>query len=349
MSFKIGKFELPKRLEKDDSLSSENYGVFIAEPFETGFGYTIGNSLRRVLLSALEGAAITSVKIDNALHEFSTLPGVKEDIFQIILNLKGVLFNVQSRENKLVRLDFSGAGKVTAGDIVVDHTMEIINPDHHIATLADNGELHMELEVKVGRGYWPSEKNKDPEHPIGVIPIDSIFTPVVKVKYEVEATRVGQMTDYDKLILHIWTDGRLTPDDAISQAATILNEHINVFAEFSDEVFEIEQEQVKEEHSETEELERMLMMSINEIELSVRSANCIHGADITTIGQLVQKTEADMLKYRNFGKKSLNEIKAILDGMGLKLGMSIPEEIKRKLEETPSQPVPENETQSVDI
>ena len=302
MTLKIGKFELPKKLVKDESLSDVNYGVFSAEPFETGYGYTMGNSLRRVLLSSLEGAAITSIKVDNVLHEFATLPGVYEDVSQIILNLKGILFKVQSRENKTVRIDIDGEGEVTAGDIQIDHTMEVVNPDHHIATLAEDGSLHMELEVEVGRGYWPSERNKDPDHPVGVIPIDSIFTPVLKVKYEVTATRVGHMTDYDRLILHIWTDGRLTPDDALCQSAAIFREHMNIFVEYNDETYEIEKEIEKVEKSETEELEKMLLMSINEIELSVRSANCITSADITTIGELVQKNESEMLKYRNFGK-----------------------------------------------
>ncbi len=341
MTFKIGKFELPKRLVKDDNLSEGNYGVFIAEPFETGFGYTLGNSMRRVLLSSLEGAAITAVKIDNVMHEFATIPGVVEDVSEILLNLKGVLLKVQSREPRTIRLDAKGGGKVTAGNITVDHTMEVVNPDHYIATLADDGELHMELEIKIGRGYCPSERNKDPNHPIGVIPSDSIFTPVVKVKYEVENTRVGQMTDYDKLILHIWTDGRLTPDDALSQAAAIMTEHLTIFVDYSDQEYEIErEEEEKKEKSETEELERMMLMNINEIELSVRSSNCIHNANIYTIGELVQKSESEMLKYRNFGKKSLNEIKAILDGMGLRLGMSIPEDIKRKVDDKRKQQEP---------
>ncbi|MCB1195225.1 DNA-directed RNA polymerase subunit alpha [bacterium] len=351
MTLKIGKFELPKKLQRDENLSGENYGVFIAEPFETGYGYTVGNSLRRVLLSSLEGAAITSIKIDNVLHEFSTLPGVYEDISQIIINLKGVLIKVQSRENKKVRIDVDREGVVTAKDIAVDHTMEIVNPDHHIATLAEGGSLHMELEVKVGRGYWPSERNKDADHPIGVIPIDSIFTPVIKVKYEVVDTRVGHMTDYDRLILHIWTDGRLTPDDALSQAAAIFKEHLNVFVEYTDQAYEIEKDDDREEKSETEELEKMLLMSINEIELSVRSANCIASANIATIGELVQKTESEMLKYRNFGKKSLNEIKAILDGMGLKLGMTIPNDVISKLDDRKKkqQQFPEVEMQSIDV
>ncbi len=349
MAFIIGKFEWPKRLVKDESLSSGNYGVFVADPFESGFGYTVGNSLRRVLLSSLEGAAITSIKIDNVLHEFANLPGVVEDVSEIILNLKGVLIKVQSRESRMLRLDVKGEGEVTAKDIAIDHTMEIINPDHHIATLAKDGELHMELGLSIGRGYWPSERNKDTNQPIGTIPIDSIFTPVIKVKYEVENTRVGQMTDYDKLILHIWTDGRLSPDDALSQSATILKEHLNIFADYTEQVFEIEKEveEEKKGRNEKEELERMLLMSITEVELSVRSANCITSANISTIGELVQKSEAEMLKYRNFGKKSLNEIKAILDGMGLRLGMSISEDLKRKVEERRKSLQPETEEQSI--
>jgi len=344
MTIKIGKFELPKILEKDEAVSSENYGVYVAEPFESGFGVTLGNSLRRVLLSSLEGAAITAIKVDNVMHEFTSIEGVVEDISEIILNLKRVLIKVQSREEKKIRLDLEGPCEAKAGDIQIDHTMEIVNPDHHIATLSDGGKLSMELEINVGRGYYPSEKNKKNEHVIGVIPIDSIFTPVVKVKYEVENTRVGQMTDYDKLKLYIWTDGRITPDDALSQSAAIMTEHLMSFAEFNNQIYEIEKEEVeKREKSETEELERMLLMSINEIELSVRSSNCIMSANIQTIGELVQKTEGEMLKYRNFGKKSLNEIKAIIDGMGLKLGMTIPEEIKRKVDERIKQqrPVPE--------
>lgn len=333
MTFKIGKFEIPKRLMKDDERSSENYGVYIAEPFETGFGYTLGNSLRRILLSSLEGGAITSIKMDNVLHELATIPGVVEDVAEIILNLKKVLLKVTSRETKTIRIDKKGPGPVTAGDIVVDHTMEVINPDHHIATLAEDGEIHMDMVVKIGRGYVSADRNKEANQPISTIPIDSIFTPVVKVKYEVEDTRVGQMTDYDKLILHISTDGRITPDDALSQAAAILREHLTVFVDFSEQDFEIEKEDDREEKSETEDLERMLLMSINEIELSVRSANCIASANIATIGELVQKNEQEMLRYRNFGKKSLNEIKEIIETMGLRLGMAIPEEVKRKLEE----------------
>ncbi|MEW6534964.1 MAG: DNA-directed RNA polymerase subunit alpha [Candidatus Auribacterota bacterium] len=333
MTFKIGKFEIPKNIIKDETVSAGNYGVYIAEPFETGFGFTVGNSLRRILLSSLEGGAITSVKIDGVHHELATISGVVEDVAEIILNLKKVLIKVTARDTRTVRLDKKGPGPVTAGDILVDHTMEIINPDHQIATLAEDGELHMELEIQIGRGYTPADQNKDMSKPIGTIPIDSIFTPVIKVKYEVEDTRVGQMTDYDKLILHIWTDGRITPDDALSQAAAILREHLLVFEQTSGKQFEIERDDEREEKSETEELERLLLMSINEIELSVRSANCIASANINTIGELVQKSESEMLKYRNFGKKSLNEIKAIIENMGLKLGMSIPEELNKKIEE----------------
>ncbi len=323
MVTKLGRFEMPKRLLRDGATTTETYARFIAEPFEAGYGHTLGNSLRRALLSSLEGAAITSVKIDGVLHEFSTIDGVVEDVTQIILNLKKVLLKAYTREVRKLGIHVEKKGEVTAADIITDNTVEVLNPDLHIATLSKKVKLDMEIEAWMGRGYSPAEKNKVPDQPIGVIPIDAVFTPVRKVNYYVENTRVGYRTDFDRLIIEVWTDGRISPDDAIKHAAVILDKHLNVFVDYDKDMIEIEEEK-EEEAEEDKKLEKLLSMSINEIELSVRSANCIESASIKTIGELVQKTEAEMLKYRNFGKKSLNEIKEILAGMGLSLGMKLP-------------------------
>lgn len=324
MVVKLGKFEMPRRLLRDEETATETYAKFIAEPFEAGYGHTLGNALRRTLLSSLEGGAITSVKIEGVLHEFSTLDGVVEDVTQIILNLKKVLLRSYTREVRKLELHVDRKGEVTAADIITDNTVEVLNPDLHIATISKKVKLDFEMEARMGRGYSPAEKNKTPDQPIGVIPIDAVFTPVRKVNYRVENTRVGYRTDFDRLILEIWTDGRISPDDTIKHAAVILNKHLNVFVDYDRDGIEIE-EVVEEEAEEDKKLEKLLAMSINEIELSVRSANCITAANINTIGNLVQKTEAEMLKYRNFGKKSLNEIKEILAGMDLALGMELPE------------------------
>ncbi len=319
MPIRITRFELPKRVVRDDS-SAENYGKFIAEPFEAGYGRTIGNSLRRVLLSSLEGAAISSVRITDAMHEFCSLPGVVEDVTDIILNLKKVLFKMHVREPRRVHLKVRGPAEVTAADIETDNTVEVLNKDQHIATVAADGRLEMEMEVRIGRGYAPADWNKKPDE-IGVIPVDCLYSPVRRVKYTVENTRVGRLTDYDRLIMEVWTDGRVSPEDALTTSAAILRHHLDVFVNFSGERIEFE-EGAKQVDAAREELRKKLAISVNEIELSVRAANCLNNANITTVGELAMKTEAEMLKYRNFGKKSLNEIRQKLAEMGLQLGMT---------------------------
>lgn len=321
MPLRLGRFEMPKRVDKNEDEATSTYGIFVAEPFEAGYGRTIGNSLRRVLLSSLEGAAIASIKIDGALHEFSTLPGVVEDVTDIILNLKGVLLKSYSRDSRTLRLEVEGPAEVTAGDIQSDGTVDVLNPDHHIATLDADGKLNMELTVRIGRGYCPAELNKQENQEIGTIAIDSLFSPVSRVKYAVENTRVGRRTDYDKLVLEVWTDGRVSPDDALTMSAAILRHHLDVFVSYDKDLVEFEESE-KQVDQEREELRKKLNISVNEIELSVRAANCLNNANITTVGELAQKTEAEMLKYRNFGKKSLNEIKAKLVDLGLSLGMT---------------------------
>ncbi len=306
---------------KDESCSTDTYARFVAEPFETGYGHTIGNSLRRVLLSSLEGASITSVKIDGAMHEFTTVDGVVEDVTDIVLNLKRVKFKVHSRETQTLLLSVNKEGAVTAGDIELNQNVEIVNPSQHICTLDRKKKLEMELEVKVGRGFCPGDENKKVDQPIGVIAIDSLFSPVARVRYSVEAARVGQRTDYDKLILELWTDGRISPDDALTQASAILQHHLDVFVGYDKNAVEFEEE-AKPQDDEKAKLKKLLNMSVNEIELSVRAANCLNNANITTVGQLGMKTEQEMLKYRNFGKKSLNEIKEKLATLGLALGMT---------------------------
>lgn len=320
MPIRLARFEVPNHLTRDEETATSTYAKFIAEPFESGYGHTLGNSLRRVLLSSLEGAAITSIRIEGALHEFSTLPGIVEDATEIILNLKKVLFKLPSRDARLLLLDVTKEGIVTAGDIRLDAGVEVLNPEQVICTVSKKQRVQMEMEVKVGRGYASWEQNKTKEQAIGVIPIDSLFSPVRRVKYSVENTRVGQQTDYDKLILEISTDGRLLPEEALLQASAILRHHLDVFVNYDQEPIEFEkiEQQSAQEHSA---LKKLLNMSVNEIELSVRAANCLNNANITTVGALATKTEAEMLKYRNFGKKSLNEIKDKLSQLGLSLGM----------------------------
>src|SRR6516162_5905752 len=322
MPIRYGRFEMPKTLAKDENTATAIYAKFTAEPFEAGYGHTVGNSLRRVLLSSLEGAAITAIKIQGAQHEFATLPGVVEDVTDIVLNLKKVKFKVdgQDHESKKLSLNVNKEGEVTAGDIQAIQGLEVLNPKLVICTLDKKHKFDVELDVRVGRGFATAEENKRADQPIGIIPIDSIFSPVTRVKYAVENTRVGQRTDYDKLILEIWTDGRLTPDDALLQASAILRHHLDIFVHYNEEVLEFDQTPagVSEENLK---LKKLLNMSVNEIELSVRAANCLNNANITTVGQLALKTEAEMLKYRNFGKKSLNEIKDKLLQLGLSLGI----------------------------
>jgi len=317
---------MPKRVVKDEAVATETYARFVAEPFEIGYGRTLGNSLRRVLLSSIEGAAITSVRIQGADHEFCCLPGVVEDVTDIVLNLKNVLLKTYTRETTTLRLKRKGPCTVTAGDIEVENAAEVMNPDQVIATLAADGELDMELEVKTGRGFCPAEWNKTPEQAIGCIPIDAIFSPVRRVNFAIENTRVGQRTDYDRLAIEVWTDGRVTAADALTMSAAILRHHLDVFVNHSEDVVEFE-ESAKEQDVQRDQMRKKLSMSVNEIELSVRAANCLNNANITTVGELARKSEADMLKYRNFGKKSLNEIKDKLVDLGLSLGMTFDQDL----------------------
>ena len=326
MPKRLGKFELPNKLTKVEDGSSPTYAKFIAEPFEAGYGHTIGNSLRRVLLSSIEGAAISSIKIDGVNHEFQSIDNVVEDVTDIVLNLKKVLIVSTKREPVTLQIKATKTGKVTAADIRADANIAIVNPDQVICTLDSKRTFEAEIEIKTGRGYYPGEQNKKEEQAIGVIPIDSLFSPIRLVKYTVENTRVGQITDYDKLILEIWTDGRITPDDALKQSASILKHHLDVFDRVSEEAFEFESQQ-SEVSEEQNKLRKLLNMSVNEIELSVRAANCLNNANITTVGELAMKTEQEMLKYRNFGKKSLNEIKEKLEALGLSLGMKFDERL----------------------
>ena len=322
MPIRLGRFEMPKSLVKDESSATETFAKFVAEPFEAGYGHTIGNSLRRVLLSSLEGAAITSVKIEGAPHEFTSLPGVVEDVVDIILNLKKVKFKAHDHEVRNLKLAVNKEGAITAGDIESTQQCEVLNPEQLICTLDKKQKFEAEFEIKVGRGFATGDENKNSDQPIGVIAIDSIFSPVTRVKYAVEATRVGQRTDYDKLIIEIWTDGRITPDDALLQSSAILRHHLDVFVGFDENVVEFD-ETPQEVSQENSRLKKLLNMSVNEIELSVRAANCLNNANITSVGQLALKSEAEMLKYRNFGKKSLNEIKDKLTQLGLGLGMKL--------------------------
>jgi DNA-directed RNA polymerase subunit alpha len=317
---------MPKRLTKDEPSATGRYAKFTAEPLEIGYGRTIGNSLRRVLLSSLEGAAITSVKIEGAPHEFCAIPGVVEDVTDIILNLKKVLLKSQSKDRRVLTLKVKGPREVTASDIQTEGTVEILNPEQPIATLSDDGRLELELEIRTGRGFCPAEALKDSSQEIGRIPTDAIFSPVQRVNFVVESTRVGQRTDYDRLVLDIFTDGRVTPDDALTMSAAILRHHLDVFVDFDQTPVEFEETEAHVD-AEREALKRVLGMSVNEIELSVRAANCLNNANITTVGELAQKSESEMLKYRNFGKKSLNEIKSKLRELGLTLGMKFDDEL----------------------
>lgn len=305
-------FEKPniKCLEADDA---NNYAKFVCEPLERGYGITIGNSLRRILLSSLPGSAITSVKIEGVLHEFTTVPNVVEDVPEIIINLKNVRLKLDKNEQKTLRINFNGAGEVTAGDIETDGTVEVLNPDLHIATVSEGGHLVIDMTAEMGRGYNTAEENKKPEQAIGVLPIDSIYTPVKKVNYSVENTRVGQMVDYDKLTIEVWTDGSLKPYEALSIAAKVMTGHLELFIDLS-ETAKNTQVMVEKEESKKE---KVLEMSIEDLELSVRSFNCLKRAAISTVEDLTNKTEADMMKVRNLGKKSLDEVTNKLHALGL--------------------------------
>ena len=305
-------------IECEYSNDNQNYGKFIVEPWERGYGTTLGNSLRRILLSSLPGVAVTSVKIDGILHEFSTIPGVKEDVTEIILNLKKLAVKLNNENEKRVLINAIGPKEVTASDILADSDVEIFNPELHIATLDENATLVMEINLARGRGYVPADMNKDETTPISVIPTDSIYTPVRKCNFTVENTRVGQVTDFDKLILEIWTDGSISPSEGVSIGAKIMQEHLNLFVELDDSAEGMEIMVEKEENQK----EKALEMTIEELELSVRSFNCLKRASINTVEELTHKTEEDMMKVRNLGKKSLDEVKNKLEELGLSLKQS---------------------------
>lgn len=321
---RVRSLEMPKRAEWDVATLSNTYGKFIVESFERGYATTIGSSLRRILLSSIEGAAVTSVRIDGVSHEFSTIPGVVEDVTELILNLKQLRLRLRSNEAKILRLQAEGEREVKAKDIITDGNVEILTPDLHIATLNKDGHLDMEIEVDRGWGYVTADKNKREDQPIGVIPVDSLFSPVTKVSFDVENTRVGQVIDYERLILEIWTDGSVTPQEALTRAAKTLREPLAIFINYEEkaEGKEEEKEQGQEDKG-TIDLQDALNRNVDELELSVRAYNCLKNVNIKTIRDLVQKTDAELLKTRNFGRKSLNEIKEILEHMGLSLGMNL--------------------------
>ncbi len=321
-------FEMPKRLECEEQSVTETYGKFVAEPFERGYGITIGNSLRRILISSIEGTAVTKVRWDGVLHEFSALPGVQEDVSEIVLNLKSLIFRYHASGPKEISIHAEKKGEITAKDIVHDDTVEIVNPDLHIATLTKNAKFDMTLIVNRGRGYVPAERNKGEDDAIGVIPVDSLFSPVRRVNLHVEHTRVGQITDYDKLILEIWTNGSVSPKDALLLASNIFQRHLDIFVNFG----KLPEEEKEVESQEDAELWEKLKMPVSELELSVRSANCLRSEKIKTIEQLIRKSESEMLKLRNFGKKSLTEINEVLTGMNLSLGMKLPKRPKKEEE-----------------
>jgi len=309
----------PKRVEFDEEVTNQFYGCMIIEPLERGMGHTLGNAFRRVLLSTLEGSAISSVKFEGILHEFSTLPGVLEDVTNILLNIKNIVVDLQSNHPKVIMIDAAGEGEVTAADIVSDADVKIINPKHHIATLTGNGKLKVEMEITRGRGYVRARFDSLSGDSVGTIYLDCNYSPVKKVRYEVNPTRVGMRTDYDRLILEVQTNGSITPQGAVVSAAEILKEHVQIFLDY-EHIADLETEVIDEEKDKMKEL---LKMDVNELELSVRAANCLKAAGIDKMSDLVQKTEHEMLKYRNFGRKSLADIKSVLEKMGLRLGMKI--------------------------
>lgn len=330
MPIRMSRFEMPHNVQVLDEGKTATYTRFVAEPFEIGYARTIGNSLRRVLLSSIEGAAISSVKIKGVSHEFSTIKGCAEDVTDIILNLKRVLVKTFSREPQTVTLKAKGPCTVTAGDFAKDNSIEVLNPKQVICTLDMDGTLDMECDVRTGRGFCLADGNKKPDQEIGKIAIDSIFSPVTRVNFLVENTRVGQRTDYEKLVLDVWTDGRIEPEEALKTAGAVLRKHLDVFVDYDGpESLEFEDSN-KKDAEERERLKKLLNMSVNEIELSVRAANCLNNANIATVGELAQKTEADMLKYRNFGKKSLTEIKEKLVSLGLSLGYKFDADLLEK-------------------
>lgn len=322
----------PREVEIDQRSKTDTYAKFVCEPFERGYGITIGNALRRILLSSIVGAAVTKIKIDGALHEFTSLPEVKEDVTDIVLNLKELRLKLHGDDSQVVTIDVEGPAKVTGADIQTGHNVEVLNPDHHIATVGENGKLRMELTVGSGRGYVPADENKSDEDSLGDIAIDSLFSPIRKVNYQITNARVGQRTDYDKLTLEVWTDGSVLPEDAVAYASKILKEQVAIFINFDETV---EPPEVVEE--ETPEFNENLLKPIEDLELSVRSFNCLQTAGIKFVGDLVQKTEAELLKTKNFGRKSLKEIKEILERMSLELGTKLenwpPKELDKKTAE----------------
>lgn len=311
----------PERMEVDQDTHSETYGKFTCQPLERGFATTIGSSLRRILLSSIQGAAITSVRIEGVQHEFSTIPGILEDVTEIILNIKEVRLKLNGPDAKTIRIEKTTRGPVTAADIISDGTVEIMNPNKHICTITGEGAFRAEMEARWGKGYVPAERNKNDDQLIGVIPIDAIFTPIEKVKYVVSQARVGQQTDYDKLTMEIWTDGSVKPEDALAYSAKIMKQQLSIFICFDETT--VEPDAIMEESEVPPPVDENFYRSVDDLELSVRSANCLKNANIHFIGELVQKTEAEMLKTKNFGRKSLNEIKELLEQMGLSLGMKV--------------------------
>jgi DNA-directed RNA polymerase subunit alpha len=321
MGVKWRDFQMPKRLDCEEGSYTNVYGKFVAEPFERGYGVTLGNSLRRILLSSIEGSAVTSIKIDGIQHEFSTIPGVLEPVTDIVLNIKGLILKSYSKVPKTIYIKGDKKGEIKGKNIIADETIEIINPDHHIATLTQDINFNIEMEVARGRGYVPAELNKKEGSPVGTIAIDSIFTPIVKVNFLVENTRVGQRTDYDRLVVEILTNGSINPKEALLYGANILQRHLDVFVSYGQ--LPEEEEEEEEISAEEQALYEKLRLPISELELSVRSANCLKEANIKSIAELVRKTESELLGFRNFGKKSLSEINDLLKVMGLSLGMKI--------------------------
>ncbi|GJM44267.1 MAG: DNA-directed RNA polymerase subunit alpha [Gemmatimonadota bacterium] len=311
---------MPRGIEFDDSTLTDSYGKMTVQPLEQGFGTTLGNSLRRVLLSSLQGAAPVFTRVEGVEHEFSTVPGVREDVTEMVLNLKGLEFRYDGEEIRKGRLEATGEKQVTAADFVFEPDVELLNPDQYIATINKGASLSMEIGIMCGRGYVLADQHKLEEQPLGTIALDSLFSPVKKVRYEVEATRVGQRTDYDGLVMEIWTDGSITPVDAVAHASKIMKDHLMLFINFDEEPEIVEEKEYDEEF---ERMRELLNRSVDELELSVRSSNCLTSANIRTIGELVQKSEAEMLKQRNFGRKSLKEIQEILQGMNLSFGMDV--------------------------
>ncbi len=328
----------PKGLEIERETHTPTYGKFVAKPLERGFGLTIGNALRRILLSSIQGAAVTSIKIDGVLHEFSSVNGVKEDVTDLILNIKELKLKLHTVAEDLIRIDASGEGEVKAKDVITTQNVEILNPDLHLATLSNDAKLRVEMKVQIGKGYVPAEFNKTEQDVVGVIPVDAIFSPILKVNYNITNARVGRSTDYDRLTLEVWTDGSVLPEDAVAYGSKILKDQLSIFINFEEE----EEPETIEISAEEPSFNENLSKRVEELELSVRSANCLQNANIKYIGELVQKSEGEMLRTKNFGRKSLNEIKEILSEMGLSLGMKIEGWNPPTGIEEPPPPVPED-------